>query len=99
VDAIAPGLAEILKALSKGRGYVFAFHHVPRETSRGFSKLVRSLGLKINPHDLRRSFGSRYACVVQAPVLQRLMRHADIKTTLDYHTKVDDELAKAILKA
>ena len=94
-----PELAEILKALAKGCGYVFAFHHVPRETSRRFSKRARSLGLKITLHDLRRSFGSRYASVVQAPVLQRLMRHADIKTTLAYYTNVDDELDKAILKA
>jgi hypothetical protein len=48
---------------------------------------------------LRRSFGSRYAAVVPAPVLQRLMRRADIKTTLAFYTNVDDKLAEAILKA
>jgi hypothetical protein len=32
-------------------------------------------------------------------VLQRLMRHADIKTTLAFYTNVDDVLEEAILKA
>jgi integrase len=55
--------------------------------------------VRISLHDLRRSFGSRYAAVVPAPVLQRLMRHADIKTTLAFYTNVDDVLEDAILKA
>lgn len=50
-------------------------------------------------HDMRRSFGSRYAAVVPAPVLQRLMRHSDIKTTLTYYADVDGVLDEAILKA
>ncbi len=48
---------------------------------------------------MRRSFGSRYAAVVPAPVLQRLMRHSDIKTTLTYYADVDGVLDEAILKA
>jgi integrase len=32
-------------------------------------------------------------------VLQRLMRHADIKTTLAYYTNVDDVLDEAIREA
>jgi hypothetical protein len=37
--------------------------------------------------------------VVPAPVPQRLMRHADIKTTLAFYTNVDDVLDEAIRKA
>jgi integrase len=94
-----PQLAEILKALPDQCGFLFLFRNAPREVSRKFSKLARSLGLKITLHDLRRSFGSRYAPHVSAPVLQRLMRHADIKTTLEFYTVVDDVLDEAILKA
>lgn len=36
-------------------------------------------------HDLRRSFGARWARKVLPPVLRELMRHSDIKTTLDYY--------------
>jgi integrase len=39
------------------------------------------------------------AALEPAPVLQRLMRHSDIKTTLAYYTNVDDALEAAIEKA
>ncbi len=60
---------------------------------------MAAVGLKITRHDLRRSFGSRYAAVVPAPVLRRLTRHADFKATLTYCTDVDDVLDDAIRKA
>jgi integrase len=93
-----PELAGILVALPNKTGFVFPFRN-PDEVSKKFTKLAKSLGLKITLHDLRRSFGSRYASVVPAPVLQRLMRHASITTTLNFYTNVDDGLADAILKA
>jgi integrase len=94
-----PELGQILQALPERTGYLFPFRNAPREVSRKFTKLATSAGLNITLHDLRRSFGSRYASKVPAPVLQRLMRHADIKTTLAYYTDVDDVLEEAILKA
>jgi hypothetical protein len=51
------------------------------------------------PTPRRRSFGSRYASVVPAPVLKRLMRHAEIKTTLAFDVDVDDVLDEVIKKA
>jgi integrase len=83
----------------RARGKVLRLSPSPREVSRTFTELARQAGLKISLHDLRRSFGSRYAAVVPAAVLQRLMRHADIKTTLTYYTDVDGVLDEAILKA
>jgi integrase len=95
-----PQLADILKAMPNQTGHLFtSFRHVPREVSRRFTALAQFVGLRITLHDLRRSFGSRNAPHVSAPVLQRLMRHADIKTTLEYYTVVDDVLDEAILKA
>jgi integrase len=94
-----PELAAILQARRQERGKLFPLSESPREVSRTFTKLAKKAGLKITLHDLRRSFGSRYAAVVPAPVLQRLMRHADIKTTLAYYTNVDDVLDEPILKA
>jgi integrase len=49
-------------------------------------------------HDLRRSFGTRWAGRVKPATLQRLMRHANIETTLAYYVDQDvdemgDELA------
>src|SRR5262249_51717513 len=86
-----------LKARRQPHGKLFPLSASPREVSRKFTKLARKAGLKISLHDVRRSFGSRYASVVPAPVLQRLMRHADIKTTLGYYICVDDQLEKPLL--
>ncbi len=36
-------------------------------------------------HDLRRAFGFRWSARVMPPVLQQLMRHEDISTTLTYY--------------
>jgi len=45
-------------------------------------------------HDLRRSFGTRWAKKVMPAVLQRLMRHADIATTMRYYVGIDaDDVA------
>jgi integrase len=94
-----PELAAILKPRRQERGRLFPLSASPREVSRKFTRLAKKAGLKISLHDVRRSFGSRYAAAVPAPVLQRLMRHADIKTTLAYYTNVDDVLDEAIRKA
>lgn len=94
-----PDLAETLRVRRQARGKLFPLSESPREVSRKFTKLAKLAGLKITLHDLRRSFGSRYAAVVPAPVLQRLMRHADIKTALAYYTDVDNVLDDAIRKA
>lgn len=40
-------------------------------------------------HDLRRSFGLRWAMLVTPAVLQQLMRHASIQTTLEYYARAD----------
>jgi integrase len=45
-------------------------------------------------HDLRRSFGTRWAQRVMPAVLQQLMRHAAIETTMKYYVGLDaDRLA------
>ena len=43
--------------------------------------------------------GSGKTAAFVLPILQRLMRHSDIKTTLAFYTDVDDKLNEAILKA
>ena len=46
---------------------------------------------------LRNGFGCRYAGKVPAQVLQKLMRHANIKTTMEYYANVDDAVMRAVL--
>ena len=59
------------------------------------SKIGQAAGIKVDQdgstvkyasaHDLRRSFGARWAMKVMPPVLQELMRHESIQTTLRYY--------------
>jgi integrase len=95
---IQPELAAILQDMPGKAGQVFPFRS-PSETSTSFRKLADSAGLKITLHDMRRSFGSRYAAVVPAHVFQELIRHSSIDTTLRFYTNLDDQLGAAILKA
>ena len=51
-------------------------------------------------HDLRRSFGTRWARRVKAVVLQKLMRHSSINTTMKYYVSEDaDDIAAACWEA
>lgn len=43
----------------------------------------------VSAHDLRRSFGERWAQKVMPQVLQRLMRHSTIETTLRHYVSKD----------
>ena len=48
-------------------------------------------------HDLRRTFGSRWARLVKPAVLMRLMRHENIQTTMAYYVDLDcDEIAEEL---
>jgi hypothetical protein len=54
----------------------------------------------MSAHDFRRSFGTRWARRVMPAVLQRLMRHESIETTMTYYVDLDaDELAEELWKA
>jgi integrase len=53
-----------------------------------------ALGKCATAHDLRRAFGTRWAVKVRPAVLQRLMRHSSIQTSMGYYVELDaDELA------
>lgn len=50
-------------------------------------------------HDLRRSFGSRWAKRIMPAVLQKLMRHESIETSMGYYVDLDaDELAEDLYR-
>jgi integrase len=60
-------------------------------------RLAHRAGVKLTMHTLRKGFGCRYAGKVPAQVLQKLMRHANIKTTMDYYANVDEAVEAAVL--
>jgi integrase len=59
-------------------------------------RLAERAGVKLSLHPLRRGFGCRYAGKVPAQVLQKLMRHRNINTTLDYYANVDLAVEEAV---
>lgn len=57
----------------------------PQGTKPKDRKTVEKQPVFASAHDLRRSFGSRWSQKVMPAVLQELMRHSDVKTTLRYY--------------
>jgi integrase len=98
-----PELRTVLEALSKNGAQVFRFTNSRGEvlTLNGVSQRIQDLAkkarVKLTMKALRRGFGCRYAGKVSAHVLQKLMRHANIKTTLDYYANIDDAVEAAVL--
>src|SRR5262249_27311712 len=60
-------------------------------------RLAKKAGVKLTMHSLRKGFGCRYAGKVPAQVLQRLMRHANISTTMAFYANVDNAVEEAVL--
>jgi integrase len=98
-----PALRQALAALPPHGKKVFRFAdwHGKDLTLTGVSnrviKLAKKAGVKLSMKALRRGFGCRYAGKVPAQVLQKLMRHANIRTTMDYYANVDDAAMEAVL--
>ena len=104
---IVPDFADaLIKVPEKQRsGFVFEF---PGRTKSGRTSLTQvkkvitaigkeakiktEAGKTATAHDFRRSFGSRWALKVMPQVLQKLMRHADIKTTMTFYAHLDSDM-------
>ena len=69
----------------------------PNRVGRVVSAIGEAAGVVVNKaegkfasaHDLRRGFGTRWAGRVKPATLKRLMRHADINTTMRYYVHQD----------
>lgn len=93
LEALPRRGAKVFRILSKATGEPLT----PSGVSLLITELAREAGVKLTMKSLRRGFGCRYAGKVSAQVLQKLMRHANIKTTLDYYANVDDAVEEAVL--
>jgi integrase len=106
---ITPELDELLRQCFPDgfpEGRLIPARDVPTNPSRiseVFGAIARRAAVKgsskagfVALHDLRRNFGSRWAGRVPAQVLQRLMRHSHIKTTLDFYADTERAAINAI---
>jgi integrase len=96
-------LREALEALPRQGKRVFHFPAWGRgpeisasAVSDRVTRLARLAGVRLTMHTLRKGFGCRYAGKVPAQVLQKLMRHRNIRTTMDYYANVDDAVEAAV---
>jgi integrase len=109
VGPIVPEFYELLVAtpVLERTGLVFPMPSPRKDfVSKEIRKLGKAAGVKVSAkkcasiHDLRRSFGFRWAVRVMPVVLQKLMRHASIETTLKYYVGNDArEMGKAVWQA
>jgi integrase len=110
---VVPDFASMLHAVPRNRrhGKVFRFPGQTKSgelTFNGAKRAIRKIGEKANiragegktatAHDFRRSFGSRWALKVMPQILQKLMRHAEVTTTMTYYAHLDaDVVIESIL--
>jgi integrase len=98
-----PMLKEALEALPRRGRKVYRFealtdgHLIGVEAvCQRICAMARKAGVRLTMKSLRRGFGCYYASRVSAHVLQKLMRHADIKTTLSYYANFDTAVEEAV---
>ncbi len=110
---MAPEFAELLKSVPEEErtGPVFKLDRIDgnlgRPTTDRVSKVVSKIGARAkvrvdskktaSAHDLRRSFGERWASRLMPAQLMELMRHESIETTLAYYVGRNAERTAAIL--
>lgn len=113
VSPVAPEFVNFLLdevAMVDRNGFVFKLGHNGKEgprrvdsTSKVIVSIGKAAGIKVSStkyasaHDLRRSFGFRWAMRVQAAVLKELMRHGSIDTTLNYYVGTDAQRMADVL--
>ncbi|MEX2091412.1 MAG: site-specific integrase [Pirellulales bacterium] len=86
-----------------GRGNAMGVQWV----SAVISKIGKGAGVVVNSdtgktasaHDLRRAFGQRWAARVMPAILQKLMRHKDISTTLKFYVGAEADTMADVLWA
>ncbi|OGI28343.1 MAG: hypothetical protein A2287_05215 [Candidatus Melainabacteria bacterium RIFOXYA12_FULL_32_12] len=100
---VSQTLLDILKALSKNRSSEFVFTNPETgkpyvDFKKSFNTICKNAGIEnLVFHDLRRTAGTRMAnSGVDLVVVQSILGHAEIKTTMRYARPVPEQKLKAI---
>lgn len=90
IAPMTPDFADWLKGLPEPHaGLVCGCNLDKAWAGRLVAKTCRAAGVNATAHDLRRAFGTRWALESKPAVLQRLMRHSSIETTMKYYVQID----------
>ena len=104
---VAPEFAALLDATPADarHGPVFVLRGKTGQRLRGQNTISRIIGeiaekadCKVTAHDFRRAFGTRWALRVLPPILQKLMRHRSVSTTMKYYVHLEAADLSAALK-
>jgi len=97
---ISDEVYELLTNLKKTtRSFNKVFEYQDRYISRKFHKYVKSLGIECRLHDLRHTFASLLVSSnIQIRIIQDLLGHKDIKSTLVYTHTQEKEKSEAVKK-
>ena len=92
---------KLSKGLSQCETYVVRqIGKCGKEAGIVVGKTARGRDRYATAHDLRRSFGTRWATKVMPVVLRGMMRHSSLATTMAYYVNVDaDRMADEIYDA
>jgi integrase len=110
---IAPEFADMLLTTPEDQRHGLVFPLMPdgkQMSTKGVCKIISAIGkrAKVNvsdtrkvkwasAHDLRRAFGTRWAKRVTTAILQKMMRHESIATTMEFYASLDaDDVGDAI---
>ncbi len=92
---ITPDFARFLRRDDCRTGLVFPVALDQSTIGKRLSEYGRLSGVRVSDekhltaHDLRRTFGQRWALRLHPMILQRLMRHSSIETTLRFYVDLD----------
>lgn len=99
---ITPDFYRFAKRLRRS-GPLFGLHMKPSTIGKRLSQYGKTAGVQVSEskhlsaHDLRRTFGQRWAIRLHPIVLQKIMRHSSMETTLRYYVNLkENELAESI---
>lgn len=91
---VTPDFAELLESTPEPDRHGPVFPLIGRKGNRirgqnTISRHIKAIATRastnVTAHDFRRAFGTRWAQRVLPPVLQQLMRHANLATTMKYY--------------
>lgn len=102
---LVPEFADFILTTKRKKGSVFGITMTMPRASKVISAIGEAAQVEVNSdtgkwasaHDLRRSFGTRWASLVMPAELQRLMRHESIETTMKYYVgRSAEDLAESL---
>lgn len=100
LDILKPLLYDMVKDMSSD-DFIFGDAKPLTETQikKRWAKYCEAIGYKFDMHELRHAYAKLlYKAGVDVKTAQRLLRHADIQTTMNIYTEFDEEVTQSAIQ-